>query len=147
MRLTMLSALAIIILMFAACTLPSGTPPTTPSGTLVTGDCNVFESQPHTSKDIEVNAGDSFAVILCSNTTTGFSWSESAQISDPTIVRQLDHKTLPPKNTSLVGAPGYEIWTFEALKKGTSTIHNEYSRPWEGGEKGVWTIDLSVTVK
>jgi len=23
----------------------------------------------------------------------------------------------------------------------------EYSRPWEGGEKGVWTFNLSVTVK
>jgi len=23
----------------------------------------------------------------------------------------------------------------------------EYGRPWEGGEKGVWTFNLTVTVK
>jgi len=52
-----------------------------------------------------------------------------------------------PENKGLVGAPGEEVWTFKALKKGTSTIALEYSRPWEGGEKGEWTLNLTVIVK
>ncbi|MFC1983316.1 protease inhibitor I42 family protein, partial [Chloroflexota bacterium] len=45
------------------------------------------------------------------------------------------------------GTPGQEVWTFKALKKGTTTVFMEYSRPWEGGEKGEWTFNLTVTVK
>jgi inhibitor of cysteine peptidase len=98
------------------------------------------------SKNAQVSAGSSFTVTLCSNQTTGFQWSESAQISDQTVIRQTGHKFEPPKG-GLVGAAGQEVWTFEALKKGTSTISMEYSRPWEGGEKGTWKFNLTIVVK
>ena len=133
-------ATLILSLWLAACAPPPS------GGTLVIVPCSVFEEDPHTSKQIEVTAGESFAVILCSNATTGYQWSESAQISDPFVVQQLSHEMLAPKDTSVVGAPGSEMWTFEAPKKGFSIITMEYSRPWEGGEKGTWTFDLIVTV-
>ena len=98
------------------------------------------------SKEVEVAVGDSLTVTLCSNPTTGFQW-ESAQISDQTILQQTDHKYEPPEDENIVGGAGEEVWTFKALKKGTSTISMEYSRPWEGGEKGAWRFDLTVTVK
>ncbi|UCH51794.1 MAG: protease inhibitor I42 family protein [Chloroflexota bacterium] len=116
------------------------------TGTSTEISCDDFRQQPHMSKQINVPAGDTFTVTLCSNATTGFEWSESAQISDPTIVQKTDHEFVAP-DTGLVGAPGKEVWTFKALKKGTSTIVFEYSRPWEGGEKGEWTFNLTVTVK
>ena len=47
----------------------------------------------------------------------------------------------------IAGTPGQEVWTFEALKKGSSTVSLEYDRPWEGGEKGEWTFELTVVVK
>jgi inhibitor of cysteine peptidase len=106
--------------------------------------------QKHISKEVAAAVGDSFTVKLCSNPTTGFQWSESAQISDPTVVQQMKHESLPPETEAtegLVGAPGNEAWTFKALKKGTSTISLEYGRPWEGGEKGEWTFNLTVVVK
>jgi len=142
MKLKMIPVFAMLILSLglAACA------PSPSGGTLVVVPCSVFEQQPHASKQIEVNAGESFAVTLCSNATTGYKWSESALISDTTVVQQLSHDVLAPKDTSLVGAPGSEIWTFEARKKGISTITMEYSRPWEGGEKGTWTFNLIVTV-
>jgi predicted secreted protein len=108
--------------------------------------CDDFMQQKHISKQINVAAGDTFAVTLCSNPSTGFQWSESAQISDPTVVQQADHKFVSP-GTGLTGAPGKEAWTFKALKKGTSVISLEYGRPWEGGEKGEWTFNLTVVVK
>jgi inhibitor of cysteine peptidase len=117
------------------------------TGTSVEVSCDDFGNQQHMSKQMEVAAGDSFTVTLCSNATTGFKWSESAQIGDQTIVQQTGHEFVAPDAKGLVGAPGKEVWTFKALKKGTSTISMEYSRPWEGGEKGTWTFNLTVTVK
>jgi inhibitor of cysteine peptidase len=131
-------SMLILSLWLVACT-PS-------TGTSVNVSCDDFNSQPNISKQIAVSAGNTFTVTLCSNATTGFQWSESAQISDPTVIQQISHETVAPENTGLVGAPGTEVWTFKALKKGTSTITMEYSRPWEGGETGVWTFNLSVTV-
>jgi inhibitor of cysteine peptidase len=108
--------------------------------------CDDFGAQKHITKEVTPAVGDSFTVTLCSNATTGFQGSESAPISDPTVVQQMDHKFVSP-DTELVGAPGKEVWTFKALKTGTSTISLEYSRPWEGGEKGEWTFNLTVVVK
>ena len=54
---------------------------------------------------------------------------------------------MPPQEQDVEGAAGKEIWTFNALRKGTSNISMEYSRPWEGGEKAEWTFTLDVVVK
>jgi len=140
MKLRMIPVFAMLILStwLAACA-PS-------AGTSVTVPCGDLQSQPHISKQMAVTAGNTFTVTLCSNATTGFQWSESAQISDQTVVQQTSHEFVSPGNTGVVGASGNEVWTFKALKKGTSTITMDYSRPWEGGEKGVWTFNLTVTV-
>ena len=111
--------------------------------------CDDFYGDKHISKQLEVNAGDSFKVILCSNASTGFSWSESAQISSPDVIEQTKHEytTKEYKTTPPPGTAGQEIWTFKAYSPGTSTISMDYSRPWEGGEKGEWTFNLTVVVK
>jgi inhibitor of cysteine peptidase len=122
-----------------------------PRQTAVEVSCANFMDQKNVTKQVEVGAGNTLTVTLCSNPSTGFGWPESAQISDLTIVQQTDHKYVAPEAengvTPVTGAPGQEVWTFEALKKGTSTIYVEYSRPWEGGEKGEWTFRLTVVVK
>lgn len=109
--------------------------------------CDEFIDVKHISKEVEVNAGDSFKVTLCSNPTTGFEWSESAQIGDQTVVEQVNHRFAAPTDKQLAGAAGQEIWTFRALKEGTTTISIEYSQPWEGGTKVEWTFQLTVVVK
>jgi inhibitor of cysteine peptidase len=103
--------------------------------------------QKHISKEVAAAVGDSFTVTLCSNATTGFKWSESAKISNPAVVQQIGHEFVSPEAKGVVGAAGKEVWTFKALKKGTSTVSLEYSRPWEGGEKGEWTFNLTVAAK
>ena len=112
--------------------------------------CDDFMDQNHVSKEVEVAAGNSFTVTLCSNASTGFQWTEKAQISDQAVLEQLGHETVAPgaggDKPPAPGTAGKEVWTFKALKKGTSAISLEYSRPWEGGEKGVWTFNLTVVV-
>ena len=110
--------------------------------------CDDFYEQNNISKEVEVAVDGSLTVTLCSNPSTGFEW-ESANISDQTVLEQIDRKFVSPESEPPPppGTPGQEIWTFKALKKGTSTVSIEYSRPWEGGEKGEWTFNLTLTVK
>ena len=121
----------------------------TPKQVSVDVSCDDFMKLKHISQEVEVAVDGSFTVTLCSNPTTGFLWSESAQISDQTVVQQTGHKFEAPETTEppIEGAPGKEVWTFKALKKGETTISMEYSRPWEGGEKAAWTFILTVVVK
>ena len=113
---------------------------------LVNLTCDDFMSQKHILGELSVNAGDSFTVTLCANPTTGFQW-ESAVISDPSVLTETNHQFFGPEDENLVGAAGRDVWTFRALKKGTSNISIAYSRPWEGGEKAEWTFTAVVTVK
>ena len=110
--------------------------------------CDDFMKANHISlsRIIELNVNDSFMVTLCSNPSTGFQWSEVAEINDRTVLKQRDHEYTPPEG-NLTGAAGEETWTFQALKKGTTGITMEYSRPWEGGEQAEWTFNVTVTVK
>ncbi len=108
--------------------------------------CDDFTNNKHISQEVAVTVDGVVTVSLCSNQTTGFQWSESAQISDQTVLKQTGHEFIAPVG-GLVGASGKEVWTFQALKKGQSTVSMEYSRPWEGGEKGVQTFNLTIVVK
>ncbi|MDD5191484.1 MAG: protease inhibitor I42 family protein [Dehalococcoidales bacterium] len=111
----------------------------------VTGDD--FSAQPNIIKTIEVVYPGSVVVTLDSNATTGFSWNEQPQISDTGIVTQYDHNYVAPTATGVVGAAGKEVWTFKPQKTGAVTISFEYSRPWEGGEKAVRTVQLTINIK
>ena len=138
LRIILACALLVICLGLLACS---------PQEASLEVSCDDFYKQHHITEEIQVYAGDSFTVTLCSNPTTGFQWSETVQISDQTVLQQTEHSFLPPEAKGVEGAPGKEVWTFKALRKETATISMEYSRPWEGGEKGEWTFVLTVTVK
>ncbi len=111
--------------------------------------CDEFQNNQHISDTIDLNAGDVLVVVLCSNPTTGFQWSEDAQISDASVLKQEVHEFVGPESEPPPppGTPGLETWRFQTLESGTSTIYVEYSRPWEGGEKGEWSFTLDVVVK
>lgn len=113
---------------------------------------NVVLHYPFRHKEVEVSAGGTVLITLESNPTTGFKW-ELVKISDETVVKLLEQRFEAPKpkvemnRGPVTGAPGKELWTFKALKKGLSRIQMEYSRPWEGGEKGVKKFVLQIIVK
>ena len=119
--------------------------PTTPD--VIEISCDEFATQKNITMEVEISHPSSQIVSLCSNPTTGFQWTESAQISDETVIYQYEHNFVSPTEEGVVGAPGKDVWTFKTLKQGTSTISLDYSRPWEGGEKGEWTFTLIVTVE
>lgn len=103
-------------------------------------------NQKFVTRNVTLAVGDTIKVILGSNASTGYAWTPDARIGDPAVIKQTSHESVPPTN-ALPGAPGSEIWIFEALKSGATTIAMDYSRPWEGGEKGAWTFEANVTVQ
>jgi len=106
--------------------------------------CDEFSESNHHSDEFEVEVGDKIRVELCSNPTTGFEWDYEMTIEN--VVKEEDHDFEPPEG-DVPGAAGIELWTFEAVEKGTTEVRMEYSQPWEGGLKAEWTYTITVTVK
>lgn len=107
--------------------------------------CDEFQEARQVSREVEMRVGDSLKLALCSNPTTGFQW-EPAAISDPSVLQQVGQGLQPPAEGG-VGAPGRQEWSFRAIRAGSSSVAMQYSRPWPGGEKGVWTFDLKVVAR
>ena len=105
-----------------------------------------FTSSNDIVKDIVVSNPGSFSVRLESNASTGYAWGAPV-IDDATILGQGATQTETPKETTLVGAAGAQIFDFKTLKKGTTAITFSYSQPWEGGQKDIYTLTINVTVK
>ena len=118
-----------------------------PSYTNISIPIEAFPGQPHIDAVMNAAVGEELTVTLGSNPTTGFRWSEFAEISDETIVQQTSHIYIAAEEENIVGGAGKEVWTFEALKKGATTIFMEYGRLWEGGEKAKWTVTITANIK
>ena len=137
----MLTAIAVSILL-VACVVPG-------QRAWVEVSCDEFNNNHHIEQMLQVRPSETFEVKLCSNPSTGFRWSEEAQINDSAVLEQGDHELIGPEREPPPppGTPGQEVWIFKALKEGSSTIFFEYSRPWEGGEKREWTCTVNVVIK
>jgi predicted secreted protein len=103
----------------------------------------------YSGQEVEITLNDCLTVTLDSNPSTGFQWSQQAEISDPAVLAQTDYRYVPPpeSNPPIAGAPGKDIWTFKALNQGTSTISMEYRQPWEPSGQPAQIFDLTVVVK
>ena len=107
--------------------------------------CQDFKFSNHMQKSVKIAKGGRLEIILCSNPSTGYNWPDSAQIHNHSVLWQTGHTTIP-SNSSALGAPEKERWTFQGLREGTSHISLEYSRSWESGGSGNWSIDVKVQV-
>jgi inhibitor of cysteine peptidase len=93
---------------------------------------------------ITVRAGETFFIALGSNPSTGYSWSET--IEDPKIlsyegaVRQNPAQAMP-------GAPGQQIFIFNANRTGTSTILFAYSKSFDPNAPAGRTLSYTITVQ
>lgn len=102
----------------------------------------------HNGQEVATDAGKLLVITLPSNPTTNFMWELSEPI-DENLLALVESRFEPNTNTGegMFGAGGTEVWTFETLAAGETTIIMEYSRPWDGGEKAVETFEVTVTIK
>ena len=107
--------------------------------------CDQFAGLGDQTGEFKVEVGDKIRVELCSNPTTGFEWAYDT--SGDTVLQEEDRDFVEAEDEDVVGASGKQLWTFEAIDKGTAEVSMEYSQPWDGGIKAEWTYSMTVTVK
>ncbi len=142
----------------------------------LTVTCNEFARQPKGSATVHLKSGDVLAVTLCTNASTGFSWGSpviagsAMSVSGTTTAGtpasdRAAGATVPPLGAApaassgansataveqgasdAVGAASTTTFLLKADHAGTATVSLSYSRPWAGGEKGVWTYTIQATI-
>ncbi len=75
-----------------------------------------------------------FVIQLKSNPTTGYAWFLRDYNGD--LIQPVKHEFKPAEDKKLMGAPGYELWTFKVKAAGfvvpqQTTVRFVYTRPWE----------------
>jgi predicted secreted protein len=130
-----------------------------PRTSQLTIDCDAFARQPKATAHVHLVSGDVLAVTLCSNPSTGFSWQQPEIAGDALSLSGVSTGVPGPgaagaSNTTLVaqgpgepvGAANTTTFLLTAEQAGTATVTLSYSRPWTGGEKGVWESTIDVTI-
>lgn len=113
----------------------------------ITVSCDDFRAEKSITKEVQLTVGNKIVVSLCQQSgSTGYSWPEKAQLSNPQVLEQVGFKTVPPEKP-MPGAPGSNEWTFKALQTGKCVVDLQYSQSWQGGQKGDWALKLNVNVK
>ncbi len=93
---------------------------------------------------LSVKTNEQFYITLNSNPSTGYEW-QVASVSNPDMVRFVDSQYIRPES-ELIGAPGKQVLTFDALQEGSATVKLEYVRPFERGVPPVSTYVAEVMV-
>lgn len=91
-----------------------------------------------------------FSIKLKSNPTTGFSWYLRSY--DSNVLQPVKHVFIAPENKKLIGASGYEMWTFKVKANGflvpmQTMIRFVYGRAWESNAQGTQQMVFQVTTK
>jgi inhibitor of cysteine peptidase len=130
-----------------ACGGTSESPTPTPTVTPTANEVNVDES--FNGSETTLVIGEFLIVTLVSNPgSTGFSWNLS-DISDSDVIQYVSDEYIAPEQTDppMVGVPGEEVWTFEALAAGTATILMTYRQPWMPDAASSTIFEIMVNVE
>ena len=75
---------------------------------------------------IQVTVGDSFAIQMAGNPSTGYTWQVHADSQRLELLSQ----EFEPGGEG-IGAGGQEVFRFRVLAAGETEIDCEYRRPWD----------------
>jgi len=95
--------------------------------------------------------GQRFKVTLPANHTTGFRWVMATQ-PPAKVVKLLGSQYLPTDNRNeqgkrRLGSGGHEVWTFQAMGKGTAFISLNYAQPWVKDKPPAKSRHLEIQVR
>jgi len=106
--------------------------------------CEDFVDNPNNESEFTLEVGDKIRIELCANPSTGYEWDYEMTVED--IVMEEDHD-YDETEGDVVGAPGTEFWTFEAVNSGNTEIIMEYTPPGTGNTEDPWTLVMTVKVE
>lgn len=94
---------------------------------------------------VRVAAGQPIEITLESNASTGYRWNLVAE-PDPAVLKLSSSEYVQPTTADTVGSAGTEVWRFEAVSPGTTSLRLAYFRPFEPENVGR-EFQLDVTVR
>lgn len=96
------------------------------------------------TNEVVLQKGQSCEIEFITNASTGF-WWQWINENDVDIVKSVGDRYTSDAPKNMVGASSHRFWKFEAVKKGTQTLHFVYAR--DNVDQAVRTRDVTVTVK
>jgi inhibitor of cysteine peptidase len=97
-------------------------------------------------RSLELEPGAAIDVQLASNPSTGYAWRASGP-PDARVLRLVSSRFLPAVEDGepVVGRGGTEVWRFEAVAAGTTSLRLVYARSWEPERpRDVFTLHVRV---
>ena len=95
-------------------------------------------------KTIKANVGDTIAVKLKANPTTGYIWSPVKQAKDSIIEFKSRKYVSSPTRVPMPGRGGQTAFTYSVTKAGKAVITLNHRRPWEKNKKPASTFTVTI---
>ena len=96
-----------------------------------------------TPAQVRLVPGETFAITLPTNVTTGYQWTARAVGKKGNLTVSNGVYTAPSSPDGMVGAPGSTTWTVTANKNGTGVVQI-VSTPPGGGDGTIQTVRVIV---
>ena len=93
-------------------------------------------------KKISLHLGDTVNIVLEGNPTTGFTWEVTS--SNTSILKEV--KTTYKSASTLIGAGGLFLFTFQAVAEGNADLQCIYRRPWETDSPPAKTFSVTLCI-
>ena len=117
-----------------------------PTSTTLQVSMDEVSKQKSITQNATLAVGNTLKLQLGSNYSTPYRWLADTKIGDSSVIKQTSHQYEAP-STDALGAPGSEVWTFTALKSGTTTISTNYSSFVGKNSPPVCQYSVIVTVQ
>ncbi len=96
------------------------------------------------TNEVTLKVGQPCEIEFITNASTGY-WWQLVNESDINVVKSAGDRYTSDAPKGMVGASSHRFWKFEAVQKGTQTLHFVYAR--DNVNEAVRTRDVTVTVK
>ncbi|MBO4489014.1 MAG: protease inhibitor I42 family protein [Bacteroidales bacterium] len=97
------------------------------------------------TNEVTLKKGQTVEIAFTTNASLGYWWT-LANKDEITVVDSVDNRYERTAPEGMVGAASNRYWKFQAVKKGTETLHFVYARD-KVEETTIKTRDVVVTVK
>ena len=96
------------------------------------------------TNEVVLKQGQSCEIEFITNASTGF-WWQLVNEKDINIVKSAGDRYTSNAPKGMVGASSHRFWKFDAVQKGTQTLHFVYAR--DKIDQAVRTRDITISVK
>ena len=139
-----ISLLLVLTVLLTACAEASSTPTPTLAPIATAETPNALPEPTDPTQRITVKAGETFDVILPSNSSTGYRWKLVQELDEGIV--QFVAQDYIPQRPILPGSGGVDVWTFRGVTAGETTITLGYYPPSNQDEPEE-TVVFSVTLE